>query len=44
MGTASVAEAVRHAWHAGEPMLVVGSFYLLGEALPVVEELCGGGL
>jgi len=38
----SVAEAVRQAWQLGEALLIVGSFYLLGEALPVVEELCRG--
>ncbi len=36
----SVADAVDRAWQKGEPCLIVGSFYVAGEALPVLEELC----
>ncbi|MEN3026227.1 MAG: folylpolyglutamate synthase/dihydrofolate synthase family protein [Chlorobiota bacterium] len=37
----SVAEAARRAWERECPTLIVGSFYVVGEALPVVERLCG---
>lgn len=43
IGTSSVAEAVHHGWKLGEALLIVGSFYLLSEALPVVEALCSNG-
>ncbi|MDW7996097.1 MAG: folylpolyglutamate synthase/dihydrofolate synthase family protein, partial [Bacteroidota bacterium] len=36
----TVAEAIHAAWQQNEPTLVVGSFYLIGETLPILDALC----